>query len=84
MGMTAIVWTLPECPKCEAVITELKRRHRKITRLSLEELSSGEEPDIDAMAHLAMTAGAAPIVFLDGRFLEPEEISALIGKKGTA
>ena len=78
MGMTAIVWALPECPKCESVIFELRQRHRNITRLSLEKLASGEEPDIDAMAHLAMTGGAAPIVFIDGRFLEPEEINQLI------
>lgn len=83
MGMTAIVWTLPECPKCESVISELRQRHRKITRLSLEKLASGEEPDIDAMAHLAMTGGAAPIVFIDGRFLEPEEINQLIMPRRT-
>lgn len=80
--MRATVWTLSECSKCEAVISELKRRHRKVTRLSLEKLSSGEEPDIDAMAHLAMTGGAAPIVFIDGRFLESDEINALISKEG--
>ena len=82
MGMTAIVWTLRDCPTCEAVIFALKQRHRKVTRLSLEKLASGEEPDIDAMAHLAMTGGVAPIVFIDGRFLESDEINALISKEG--
>ena len=68
-----------DCPKCEAVLAELKCRHRKVTRLSLEKLSKGEEPDVDAMAHLALTGGAAPLVFIDGRFLEPEEVEALAG-----
>jgi hypothetical protein len=84
MNMTATVWTLPDCPKCEAVLDELKRRHRKITRLSLEKLARGDEPDVDAMAHLAMSGGAAPLVFVDGRFLEPEEIDALIAPKELA
>jgi hypothetical protein len=78
MSMTATVWTLPDCPKCDAVVAELKRRHRKVTRLSLEKLSKGEEPDVDAMAHLVLTGGAAPIVFVDGRFMEPEDVEALV------
>lgn len=78
MSMTATVWTLPDCPLCEKAIWVLEKRHRHVTRLSLEKLSKGEEPNVDAMAHLALTGGAAPLVFIDGRFLEPEEVDALI------
>jgi hypothetical protein len=84
MGMTAVLWTLPDCDRCTRAIGALERQHRKVTRLSLQKLISGEEPDIDAMAHLSMTGSPAPLVFLDGRFLEPGEVDALIRREEEA
>ncbi len=76
-GMTATIWTLPDCPRCETVFDGLMHLHRKVKRRSLEKLVNGDEPDAEALAHLVLTEGAAPLVQMDGRFLEPEEISAL-------
>lgn len=81
MGMTAKVWTLFDCPRCHKAIAALDRRRRKVTCHSLENLVSGEEPDLDAMTQLSICGGIAPLVFLDGRFLSPEEINALISEE---
>jgi len=77
----ATVWELPDCPRCHKVITALEGRGRKILCLDLRKLISGEERNIAAMTHLAMSGGAAPLVLMDGKFLEVREIDALIAPK---
>ena len=72
------VWTLPDCPRCEKAKAALRSGGFVPEEKDLRKLRSGDEPDIDAMAHLAMTGGIAPLVRVGERFLEPHEVEALI------
>lgn len=77
--MTATVWTLPDCPRCDKVKTALRSGGFHPVEKDLRRLRSGDEPDVDAMAHLVMTGETAPLVRVGERFLEPGEVEALIG-----
>jgi glutaredoxin len=76
--MDAVVWTLPDCPRCDKVKAALRAGGRPVCEKNLEKLRSGEEPDVDAMAQLMLTDELAPLVRTDDRFLGLEEIDRLI------
>ncbi len=77
-GLRVTVWRLEDCPRCENAIVALEGAGRKVITRDLQRLVRGDEPDVDAMAHLAMIGGQAPLVRVDGRFLEPHEIEDLV------
>ena len=78
--MDVKVWTLEHCPNCHLVIAALQADHRVVTELSLEQLIRGIEPDADALAAYAMNDNLAPLVYLTDRFLNADEVRALITK----
>ena len=81
--MTAVVWTLPDCPRCERVKQALRTGGVPVEVRDLRLLRSGEEPDVEAMTQLVMTGEEAPLVCIGGRFLDPEEIAGLMeGRDG--
>lgn len=77
-AMRAYVWTLPECPRCSQVIQKLQAVHRRVEIRSLERLQSGEEPDVDAMAAFVLGGGVAPLVRIEGRYLDASDLKPLL------
>lgn len=75
--MDVVVWTLPDCPRCEKAKAALRAGGLSVTERELRRLRSGEEPDVDAMAQLLLTDETTPLVRANGRFWEPEEIDVL-------
>ena len=72
------VWMLPDCPRCHDALAVLRAADFKPSAQPIQALRSGEVQDVDAMAHLVMTDGLAPMVRVEGRFLEQEEVDALV------
>jgi glutaredoxin len=75
-----IVWTQEGCPLCERVKEALsdegfEERHA-------EELLSGDDPDVEAMAQLAMQNMELPLVQRGDVFLDPHDV--LTGRAGEA
>lgn len=81
-SMEAHIWTLPACTRCSKVVKALRGMGRKIIRHSVDKLRSGEEPDPVAMAALVIGGGIAPIVRIEGMFLDPDEVDALVEGEG--
>jgi glutaredoxin len=75
------VWTLPDCPECERVKADLRRAGIPFAERSLPRLRRGEILDVDAMTEVVMRDGKAPMVRVDGRFLNDDELTAFL--KGT-
>ena len=75
------VWGIPGCERCELVKKALTDRGCQVIEKDLFKLKSGVEPNIDALAAFAMSGEYVPLVCMDGRFLEPDEIDGLIGAK---
>jgi glutaredoxin len=70
--MSIILWTEEECPLCQRlkeVLGEGTYEER-----SAQELVSGEAPDTEAMAQLAMQNMQLPLVQVDGTFADPAEL----------
>ena len=72
------VWTLPDCPDCERVKTELRAEGIPFAERSLLKLRKGEILDVDAMTEVVMRDGKAPMVRVDGRFLSDNELTAFL------
>ena len=75
------VWMLPDCPRCHDAMAVLRAAGHEPAAQPIQALRSGETCDVDAMAQLVMTDGLAPMVRVNERFLESEEVDSLISGK---
>jgi len=75
MGRTITIWTLQGCGHCEAV--KARFRAEGFEERSLGAASLGQDPDaVDVLAQLAFQDQRAPVVRIDGEFVEPGELLA--------
>ena len=59
--MKAIVYTLPDCPRCKQEIARLEAEGVKVTERSMNDLREGKYGDPDAIADASMQGWAAPL-----------------------
>ena len=81
--MRVEVWTLPNCPRCEKAKAELASAGLAFEERSLDALRRGDIRDVEALAALAMADYQAPIVRMDGRFVERHELLTLMAGCGS-
>jgi glutaredoxin len=72
------IWTLADCPRCEAAKNALRSAGLGYEERSLEALRKGEILDVDAMTEVVMRDGLAPMIRIDGRFLSDAEFEAML------
>lgn len=63
----AIVYSLPDCPRCDQTKASLKNLGYSVEERSAEALERGEYKDAEALSELAFNDGAVPVVIVDGR-----------------
>ena len=71
------LWMMADCPRCHSALKTLKEAGYEPEVLMMEDLRAGEIKDPEAMSHLIMTDGYAPMVKIGSRFMEQEEVDAL-------
>ncbi len=76
------VWTLPNCPRCEKAKAGLTGAGLAFEERSLDALRRGNIRDVEALAALAMADYQAPLVRMDGRFMERHELVTLMAGCG--
>jgi glutaredoxin len=72
------IWTMPDCPRCEAAKNALRSAGLGYEERSLEALRKGEILDVDAMTEAVMQGGLAPMIRVDDRFLSDAEFEAML------
>ncbi len=82
--MKVEIWQLEGCPRCEEAFKALLFRGANIGVRDLAALKNGTEPDVDAMAQLAVQNYVAPLICVEGRFLDKAEIDGLLDEKNSA
>lgn len=74
--MTAIIWTLPDCPNCDEVEKALRAEGYEIDERDGERLVKAPRRDeVGALAQLAEQGGTFPVVMVDGEFRRPGNAS---------
>ena len=79
MSKLAIVYSAPSCPRCSAAKNRLDALGYAVEEREAEGLTSGKYRDVEAMAELAVTGGALPVVVVNGRAVrESDDLFKLI------
>lgn len=71
--MKAIIWTLPNCPNCEAEKTILVAEGYEVEERDGDRIFS--DKDSDAMGQLQQQNGVYPVVKADGKFRRPWKLA---------
>lgn len=64
---SAIVYSLPDCFRCNQVKAALKNLGYDVEERSAEALERGEYHDNEALSELTFNDGAVPVVIVDGK-----------------
>ncbi len=72
------IWTMSDCPRCEAAKEALRNAGLDYEERSLDALRKGKILDVDAMAEAVMQGGLAPMIRVDDRFLSDAEFEAML------
>lgn len=76
--MTVVIWTLPDCSRCDALKKALHAVGTSFSERKLSRLMSGEDCHLDAMVSYAWN-DLAPLMMVDDVFLDLDAIDAIIG-----
>lgn len=78
MTKTAVVYSIPDCPRCTNAKNVLSALGYAVVEQDGEALAQGKIPDSEAMAELVMT-GEYPVVVVDDRAIrEGDDLYNLI------
>jgi glutaredoxin len=76
---TAIVYTLPDCPRCDNAKNVLAALGYSVEVREAKVLARGDIHDNEASAEFHMNDGAVPIIIIDGRSVrEGDELYDLV------
>lgn len=72
--MKAIIWTLPNCPNCEAEKTILAAEGYEVEERDGDKIAA-DPMRLDVMAQLSIQNGAYPVVCAEGKFRKPWKLA---------
>lgn len=70
----AHVWTMTDCPLCKDVLKHFEAMGTIPTQHKIEDLMTGMDANDDVMVQLVMQDYAAPVVQVNGKFLDVREL----------
>lgn len=80
--MPTVIWTTEDCQACLNAKRIFKDAEISYTEIAVERLTSGELPNIDAMAALADQNMAVPLVSVNGKFVTPDALQTYLERRG--
>lgn len=67
MSKTAIVYTVPDCPRCDNAKAVLDGLGYSVETRDVDALVRGDYRDVEALTELTMNDGAVPVVVVEGQ-----------------